>query len=328
MSKNYKAWVLTDQKTGSNNQAIALAEEIEIAFKEIKLSYNFLATLPSILLPKSFLQIQSPDINKLLIEKTPNLIISASRKTALVAAAIKAKRPEIKTIHILKPDISFANFDLVIVPQHDKNIANKYKNVFKIIGALNNIKQRLENYPEELDKQYGDFISSPFTTILIGGNTKTFSFTKKTAEDFYNKVLNIAEQDNSKFFITYSRRTPEIVKEIFNSLGNNGHKIYDPISSDPNSYPHIMAKSKFVISTCDSISMLSEIASIGKPLYIYIPENFHSKKHLAFACQLSDLGIAKIIDQTTNFLQEYNYTHLSETRKAGEYVLSSILGVK
>ncbi len=328
MIKNYKAWVLIDQKIGSNNQAIALAEEIQIPYKELKLTYNFLARLPSIFLPKSFMQISSPNIIDLLEKETPDLVISASRKSALVAATIKSKKPHIKTIHILKPDISFRNFDLVIVPQHDKNITSKYKNVFQIIGALNNIKNRLENYSEELNQHYADLINTSFTTILIGGNTKSFSFTRKTAEDFYHAVLNIAEQDNSKFFVTYSRRTPEIVKDVFNQLKDHGHKIYDPLTSDPNPYPYIMSKSKFVISTCDSISMLSEIASIGKPLYIYIPENFNSKKHLAFVYQLSDLGMAKIIDQGTDFLQEYNYTNLSETRKAGEYVLSSILGVK
>ena len=321
-------WVLVDKKIGSNNQAIALAEGIGINYKQIKLSYNCLAKLPGVLLPKGFIQVKSPNIEHLLLEDKPDIVISASRKSALISASIRSKNPNIKAIHILKPDISFANFDLLILPQHDKNIKNKYNNILKIIGALNNAKTKIHQNSELLSQKYSNFIKEPYAVVLIGGNTKKFTFTKETAKEFYELLQNRAENNNIKYFITFSRRTPQVLKDALYSLKNHGHEIYDPLLTELNPYPFIISKAKFVISTCDSISMLSEIASIGAPLYIFIPESFNSQKHLTFVYQLADLGIAKILDKTTLFLQEYNYTQLNETRKAAEYVLSSILSVK
>ena len=329
MDKQSINWILTDSRIGSNNQAIALAEELGLNYRIIKLEYNIIAKLPNWIIPLNFIQVKSPNILELLKQETPDLIISASRRTAIVSASIKKRVQNVKNIQILRPDLSFSNFDLVILPQHDKNIANKYDNVYRIIGALNNVNKKISDTLLDFERIYSEFTKNKYAVVLIGGNTKSFSFDKKSSSELHETLLNLIQYNNIKYFITYSRRTPDVVKEALKPLQNEGHIIYDPTTDASfNPYPAMLEKASFVVSTIDSVSMSSEVASTGKPFYLHIPRGFNSGKHLTFAYQLSDLGIAKLINNDNNHLQEYNYTCLNEVRKVADYILSSILSVK
>lgn len=321
-------WVLTDSKIGSNNQAIALAEKLGRKYDILNVDYNFFASIPNMLLPKNFIQVKNPKFKLLLKNKKPKLVISASRKTALVSASIKKIDSNIKNIHILRPGISLSNYDLVAIPQHDKNIKNEYSKVIRYIGALNNVPEKIERNFDKFSQYYSEFIDSDYASVLIGGNTKKYNYTKSSTLELIEKLKNISLSNNIKLFITFSRRTPKFVKNIIKDLFVENSKIYDPNSDDLNPYPAMLKKSKFVIATCDSISMLSEIASTGKSLFLFIPTNFNSFKHKTFAYQLMDLEIAKIINKSHNLLQEYNYSPLNETKKVSDYVNSMILGVK
>ncbi len=323
-----KNWVLVDSRIGSNNQALALADEMGIDYSIIKIEYNFLADLPNFLLPNNFFQIKSPNLQELVKNNDPELIISASRRTGFVSSTIKSKRKNVKNIQILNPNLPFESFDLIILPQHDKNVENKPKNIFRIIGALNNVKDKISKTNSEFETQYYDIISEEYAAVLIGGNTKDFSFNKNSSRKMLDTLTKLADDNNIRYFITFSRRTPEVLKKMISTLKNFGHVIFDPDTNGTNPYPSMLKKAKYVVSTCDSISMLSEVASIAKPLYLYIPEDFKSKKHLTFAYQLSDLGIAKIIKNGYDILQEYNYARLNEASKVSDYILSSILSVK
>lgn len=321
-------WVLVDYKIGSNMQAIALAESMKIKFNIINIQYNFFAKLPNILMPIPFFQVKSPDFVIKLKNQKPKMIISASRKTALVSAMLKKLCPQIKNIHILNPNLSKDLFDFVILPQHDGFVKLDSQNVIRVIGSLCNIQSRINSSKESFKKEYSKFIKEKYIAILVGGDTKDFSFNEETSKKFVEQVQKIASEMSMKLFITFSRRTPKILREIFRNIAWEDIKIYDPEEEGINPYPAFLENAKFVISTCDSISMCSEVVSYGTPFYFHIPEGFKSNKHLAFVYQLQDLGIAKILKTTDSFLQEYNYTPLNESNKIAEYILSKQLSVK
>jgi mitochondrial fission protein ELM1 len=319
-----KIWVLTDNRIGSNVQAIALANRLGQDYSIIDVSYNFLSKIPNILMPKNFYQIKDPNFKELIKINKPSLVISASRRTALVSAAIKKFIPSVKNCHILKPDISYNNFDLVVLPEHD-NIPKNLKNVFKVFGSLCDIHPKIESSIEEFSKNYPE---QNYVSVLVGGDTKKFNFNANNSFEFADKILKLSQSCDSKFIITYSRRTPKCLKDEFEKIKNDNFIIYDPVSSGFNPYPSMIARSKFVISTIDSISMCSEVASSGKPLYLLIPTGFNSEKHINFASKLVESGVARFIDADTDLLQEYNYTPLNEAYKVAEYMLSHVIGVK
>ena len=213
----------------------------------------------------------------------------------------------------MKPDINSSIFDLIALPQHDVFKEAK-SNIIRTIGSIHNIPARIALY--DSPPSMNNFIG-----VLIGGNTKEYSFTEKDAKDLCAIVEKMTASSASPAFITFSRRTPELLKKLFIEKFQSPNIIYDPTISDKeNPFLEILKYSKLLIITCDSVSMCSEAASTGHPLYIYTPEGFTSKKHKYFIQQLIDLKIARPIAPNSPPFEEYQYTPLNEVVKVAKAV--------
>ncbi len=95
---------------------------------------------------------------------------------------------------------------------------------------------------------------------------------------------------------------------------------FGSMSNGYNPYIAMLAKAKYIISTADSISMCSEAASSGKPLYIFCPSNFNSSKHKIFVKKLVELKIARMFDKSVTKLEEYSYPPLDEAGRVAEII--------
>lgn len=306
-------WVLTDDRTGNSIQAIALAQNLDMDFEIKHLEYNIFAKLPNFLLGHSWIYITNKTKEILKTEYPPKLIIAAGRRAAGIAAYLKKSYKDVKLVQIMKPDIDPNLFDLIVLPQHDvfKDVNN---NIIRTIGSIHNIPVRIAKYDTAPP------ISS-FIGVLIGGNTKEYQFNYADAIELARILENVIESSGIPVFITFSRRTPDVLKQLFTEKFPFPNIIYDPtISKEDNPYLSILKNAKFLILTCDSVSMCSEAASTGHPLYIYSPERFTSRKHKYFTQQLVDLGIARSIKVESPALQEYQYTPLSEVSKVAKAV--------
>ena len=82
----------------------------------------------------------------------------------------------------------------------------------------------------------------------------------------------------------------------------------------------MLNNAEYIISTADSISMCSEAASTGKPLYIFCPDNFKLQKHNFFIQQLVDLGVARRLEDDTKYLKKYEYKPLSEITRIAKVI--------
>jgi mitochondrial fission protein ELM1 len=166
------------------------------------------------------------------------------------------------------------------------------------------------NYPEV----------KKFIAVIIGGATKKYNFSDADAESLSDIIRSVSDNHSIPLFVTFSRRTPKQVKLIFKKKLLSPHILYDPEENLPNPYPGIIGEGEYIITTADSISMCSEAASTGKPIYVFCPESFKLKKHRFFIQQLVDLSIVKMLDYNTAFLDKYNYEPLHEIDKVAEIV--------
>lgn len=321
-------WILNDGRASNYNQAIALAEIIDADYVVKDVIFNHtLCKLPNIVL-----QLISPlHINKDYLRELcntqsqpPKVIISAGRRTSLLAIYLKKQFNYIPNIiQIMNPDISFKHFDIVIMPQHD-NIHQIAHNIVRITGALNNIPKRIEHLDRKL--HYANQTIDKFIAVIIGGDTKNYTFSHKATEELTVMLQGLTNRHNLPLFFSFSRRTSKLMKENIRKNFPFPNIIYDPLESDTaiNPYIYMIANAEFIICTSDSISMCSEIASSGKPIYIYIPEDFALKKHTFFIGQLLDIGIARRLDARTNLLEIYSYEPLDEAKKIIGVIKSSI----
>ena len=306
-------WVLTDDRTGNAVQAISLAQKLDMDFEIKYLEYNIFSRLPNFLLCRSDIYITDKTKQSLQTDHPPDLIIAAGRRAAGIAVYLKNYYGNIKLIQIMKPDIDTSLFDLIVLPQHDV-FEDSNNNIIRTIGSIHNI-------PARIEKLQNPAPMNSFIGVLIGGNTKEYQFNEHDAIELATILENATESRGIPAFITFSRRTPDILKKLFVHKFTSPHVIYDPtIKKEDNPYLSILKYAQFLILTCDSVSMCSEAASTGHPLYIYMPERFTSRKHKYFTQQLVDLGIAQTITKKSPPLQKYSYTPLLEVNKIAKAV--------
>ena len=318
-----KIWVLVDNRIGNANQAIVLAKKIGHTFEIKQIDYNCFAKLPNFILSLFPIHIKNHTLNGLKRKKIPDIIISAGRRTAALAVYLKKlSNNKSKIIQIMSPNLNPQNFELIILPQHDV-YNHTLPNIVRIIGALTNVQEELPEIRASFKNKYPDI--NDFIAVVIGGSTKNYKFTMENARELGESLGSVASSHSLALFITFSRRTPQNIKEYFQKKFPWPNICYDPESNEFNPYPSLLGVAEFIVSTSDSISMCSEAASTGKPVYIYRPDDFTLKKHNFFIQQLVDLGIVRRLDKNTNFLEHYNYEPLSEINKVIEIIQKDIL---
>lgn len=120
----FMIWVLTDSRTGNNHQAIALAETLAREYTIIGLEYNCLAKLPNFLLKYYPVHIKKEILQNILDKALPDIIITAGRRTAVLAFYLKKKlKKEINLIQIMQPNLPYNAFKAVILPYHDLDLS-------------------------------------------------------------------------------------------------------------------------------------------------------------------------------------------------------------
>lgn len=317
-----KVWVLVDSRLGNANQALALAGALTKDHEVKNISYNFLSHLPNILLGIYPIHVKTSILKTLSAEEMPDVIISAGRRTSSLALYLKKlSGGKSKIIQIMRPGLDPKEFEFIILPQHD-NYEYTLPNVIRVIGALNNIQQRMPEAKVLLHNHYPDVKN--FIAVIIGGSTKKYNFTLKNAELLSNSIKLISDNHSLPLFITFSRRSPKLIKAMFKEKFLWPNIIYDPEENVANPYPGIIGAAEYIITTTDSISMCSEAASTGKPIYVFCPTNFKLKKHRFFIQQLVDLNIVRRLEETTNFLTKYEYKPLSELNKVVDFIKSRL----
>jgi hypothetical protein len=103
---------------------------------------------------------------------------------------------------------------------------------------------------------------------MIGGQTKPFRFDAPTARELL-ALARLAAGDGC-LYITTSRRTPPAVVEALRQQLPDNSQLYcwSPGAAD-NPYLALLGLADRFIVTGDSISMMIEVARLGKPLAIY-----------------------------------------------------------
>jgi len=272
-------WILSDNLIGHEKQSVSLAEKLNINYKLIKIKkINFIRRNLS-----NFFNLEKRNFFK---PPYPKIIISCGKSTAYYSKLIKQKtKNKIFSIFIQKPPISLSNFDVVISPKHDKC---KGSNVIETQGALTKINSK---YIENINKKNApSILKEKFIGVLIGGDSRHHKITNIILDKIIKNLKSIEEQKKIRIFILVSRRTS---KENYLYLKKNlisKNFIFVLPKSKKVSYLNTISFAKAIIVTSDSISMVSEACSTGKPTYIIdIPTK--SKKFSLFIKNLIDLKL-------------------------------------
>lgn len=305
-------WVVTDGKAGMENQCLGLAEALglEPQIKRVALRSPWRELTPYLRLGLRWAAGPKGDP---LGPPWPDLLIASGRQsTAAALAARHGSRGRTFTVQIQDPAISPRHFDLVVAPRHDRL---RGRNVVETLGALHRVTPaRLAaaaaHFAPELDP-----LPRPRVAVLVGGDNGVYRLTPVIMGDVALKLAHLAETTGCGLMVTPSRRTGADNEAILRArLKDLPAIVWDGTGENP--YFAYLGAADAIIATCDSVSMLSEAASTGKPLYV-IGLDGGSAKFEAFHTMLRDAGIARPF---TGTLEHWTYPPLEDTARVAAEV--------
>jgi len=133
--------------------------------------------------------------------------------------------------------------------------------------------------------------------VLIGGDDKNYRISEGWAEELSRRLTEISEKLPARIYLTTSRRTNHKVEELFRKLlGNEPEKFNLVLYGDDFANPvaEFLVAADLIITTEDSINMVSEAASSGKPTVTLEVERKH-KRRLVFDRALGNLAAENYI---------------------------------
>ena len=225
----------------------------------------------------------------------------------------------------MNPDFALDKFDFIILPFHDK-VRGHHENIIRTLGSLTKTnEQSIEAECEKFASWFRDYKKTKIA-VLVGGDSKSTKFAKESAIKLIKKSCEIAKNMNAKLLILNSRRTSDDVTNAIKSTLYGDFKFFNwkEIKDGENPYLAIVGFSDFFIVTGDSVSMISEVCSTGKPLYIFDEKNISSMKHKKFHQELISQNYAKKLDKTISLLENFSAKKLQETKRVAMMIQNSL----
>ena len=311
MSK-LKGLLLTEGFHGMISQVEGLAKALDLDFIREKIELNnFWKLFPPKITPvKNF-------VFKNKLDHKFNIVISCGRKSVIPSLYLKNKyKSKIINIHIQDPKVSLSNFDFIIVPEHDSLFG---ENVVTSKGAIHYLTNdeliENENYLKpRIDSQ------KKIISFIIGGPNKYYDYNDKIIDEIFLKIENNFIKNNYQAIIIPSMRTPKsIIEKAKNYFDKNQIIVFDV---DKKAYLSALKLADHIVVTCDSISMISEAAITGKPIYVVqMPSIKSNQRFKEFFNLFESLNIIKNLDSA---VEKWDYEKLDETNRISGYIKDKI----
>lgn len=280
-------WVLVDPRAGTANQALGVADRLDLPVRKVPLSYGALARLPNF---GPSLRALTGEARKLITPPWPSAVIAAGRRSAAVARYIRRQSPETKLFQIMYPGGGLDAFDLVAIPEHDA--PPKRANVMTVTGAPHRLSRMVLDEAGQDWRDRFEGMPRPWIAVMVGGATKRKPFPAAVAARLAREAAELAEQTGGSLLVSTSRRTGDAA-EAFEGLSSSNSYLYRVDDGAENPYRGILGLADAVVVTGDSVSMVCEACATGVPVWIFSPPGFAVAKHEELHRRLYDLGAAR-----------------------------------
>jgi len=262
-------WVLTGPKAGDNAQVLraAAASGLETVERRMVLRAGQEMAKPAIAPSLDQIDVASSDA---LQAPWPEVVLAIGRQLSCVALWIRQQSGGRTRVALLNaPKGRWNDFDLVVLPPYYRNRGRP--NVLPIAMPLIGLDAaRLAAARERFGPEFSA-LARPLNVLLVGGDMGQ----RKLGPGFVTGVLDQMTRGSAAggtIYAATSRRTPPAVVTALRSGLRRQDRLYawgTPGIDNP--YAGLLALGDSFTVTADSLSMLIEVARLGKPLTIAEP---------------------------------------------------------
>lgn len=265
---NPVVWLIQSEKTGDNAQLMALAEALPWphVIKRIAVREPYVVGKPRV---SASLNHIDPLRSDALEPPWPDLVITIGRRMSMVALWIREQAGgRAKLVLLGAPKRLAGRFDLTVVSEQYRQPHRS--NLMRITYPLQRIDEAAIAAETEAHRDEFERLPRPLIAVLVGGSTKAVRFDAAVAARLAHDVAELARREQGTLFVTTSRRTPPAVVETLERELPAGTILHRWTADNlRNPYRALLGLADRFVVTSDSLSMLMEIARLGRPLAIY-----------------------------------------------------------
>lgn len=308
-------WCISTGMAGMNSQTSGLANAVGLGFEfkdtHLRFPWN---CMPLACIPRAPWVMRNPD--EFITEVPPKLVVSCGRHGVIPALYLRKRFDrQVFLVHLQDPTINPALFDLVVAPKHD---GVSGPNVYETMGAIHYVtpdKLAAASRTPEAAAVRGDG-SRPVVAVLLGGPNNYYAFSLSDLTRMSEKLKRMVQTHSVRLAVLKSRRTPQPVADLFQREFGADHFVWDGTGTNP--YFAAMAQAKCFVCTGDSVSMITEASSTGRPVLIeHLTETRRARRFRLFHQQFSDAGITRPFNGA---LDEWSYDTPHDTTRIAEII--------
>lgn len=262
-------WVLTGAKTGDNAQVLRAARAMDLPFteKRIVLKPEFETAKPGV---EASLAIIDEAASDRLEAPWPDLVITIGRRLSSPALWIKEQSGGRTKIALFNaPKGRREDFDLIVVPAY-YTIPDGPRVCRIGLPLIAADPARIARAREDHAAAFAE-MKQPMHVLLLGGDMGARKLDASFAEDTLRTLQQGFAREGS-IYVSTSRRTPETAAEAVARALRPQDRLYRwQADASQNPYFGLLAHGASFTVTSDSLSMLTEVARLGRPLAIAEP---------------------------------------------------------
>ncbi len=184
-----------------------------------------------------------------------------------------SKENNAKNIVVMHPRIIMGlnKFNLALIPEHDR--PRKKNNVVETLLAPNLVNEDRIRKDGEILARRVHIGPAGAVGVFMGGDNPEYSLTDEIIASVADSLITFCDNTGADILLTTSRRTSADSEKILKDKAAQSKKFKLLVSANEKNPPEtvggILSMSKVVVVSAESISMISEAITSGKPVIVF-----------------------------------------------------------
>jgi mitochondrial fission protein ELM1 len=203
-----------------------------------------------------------------LVPPWPDLVLTVGRRPSMAALWIRAQSGgQSRVVIVGRPRRHLEDFALVLAPPQYR--LPRRANVVHLDLPLMRVDEEKVTAAAAAWRERMSGLVRPLTAVLVGGPTKPFVFDAAVTASMIGAIERSTGGVGS-LFVSTSRRTPdEVVNALITGLPPSAVLFRWRPEATENPYHALLGLADRFVVTGDSVSMIVEVARLGRPLAIF-----------------------------------------------------------